>query len=312
VTTTRSFICAVLSCVCLPIGAALQVPSESAVRFLTMGADVTDYGPFFSPDGRSVVFSRRTDGSTTAQLFTVPSSGGQATKLIKSAIGVSATRANWSSRHNLIAFTGVVPGNKNTIWLVNADGTEPRQLNATGVSDQVYYPSWYPDGSHLAVVDAREGVIKKVNRDALTAVTLTDPKEVLTGMPSVSPDGKWIAFAGQKNVGQQYDQTKNSIWLLGENGRVRPLEPSLAQGRTPSWSPDGEWLAFESNRGSADPSLYAAFIIARDGTGLRQITPYDLNANHPVWSPDGRRLAFSARHTNGSALTGIGIAYVPR
>jgi Tol biopolymer transport system component len=258
------------------------------------------------------VFSRSTDGSTTAQLFTVPSSGGQATHLIKSAIAVSATRANWSSRHNLIAFTGVVPGNKNTIWLVNADGTAPRQLNVTGVSDQVYYPSWYPDGSHLAVLDGRERVIKKVNRDALTAVTLTDPKEVFTGMPSVSPDGKWIAFAGQKNVGQQYDQTKNSIWLLGEDRRVRPLEPSLAQGRTPSWSPDGEWLTFESNRGSADPSLYAAFVIARDGTGLRQITPYDLNANHPVWSPDGRRLAFSARHAKGSTRTGIAIADVPR
>ena len=311
-TTTRSFICAVLTCACLPIGAALQVPSDSAVRFLTMGADVTDYGPFFSPDGRSVVFSRRTDGSTTAQLFTVPASGGQATDLIKSAIAVSATRANWSSRHNLIAFTGVAPGNKATIWLVNADGTAPRQLNVTGVSDQVYYPSWYPGGSHLAVLDGPEHVIKKVNRDALTAVTLTDPKEVLTGMPSVSPDGKWIAFAGQKNVGQQYDQTKNSIWLLGEDRRVRRLERTLAQGRTPSWSPDGEWLAFESNRGSADPSLYAAFIIGRDGTGLRQITPYDLNANHPVWSPDGQRLAFSARHTKGSTRTGIAIADVPR
>jgi site-specific recombinase XerC len=30
-------------------------------------------------------------------------------------------------------------------------------------------------------------VIKTVNRDALTAVTLTDPKDVFTGMPSVSP-----------------------------------------------------------------------------------------------------------------------------
>src|SRR4026207_1159002 len=103
VTTTRSFIGAVLSCACLSIGAARQVPSESAVRFLTMGADVNDYGPFFSPDGRAVVFRRCTDSSTTAQLFTVPSSGGQATSLIKSPIAVSATRANWSSRHNLIA-----------------------------------------------------------------------------------------------------------------------------------------------------------------------------------------------------------------
>ena len=154
-------------------------------------------------------------------------------------------------------------------------------------------------------------MIKKVDRDALTAVTLTDPRVVFTGMPSVSPDGKWIAFAGQKNVGQRYDETKNSIWLLTEERNVRPLEPSQAQGRTPSWSPDGEWLAFESNRGSADPSLYAAFIIARDGTRLHRTTPYDLNANHPSWSPDGRRLVFSARHTKGSNRTGIAIVDLP-
>src|ERR1700722_18726217 len=30
---------------------------------------------------------------------------------------------------------------------------------------------------------------------------MTDPARVYTGMPSVSPDGKWIAFAGQQNRG---------------------------------------------------------------------------------------------------------------
>ena len=311
--TSRFLISAVLSTAWLPILAAPQVSSEMAIRFLTTDLAVIDNGPFFSPDGLSVLFSRRVDGSTTTKLFTVPASGGQTTELIGSEMAVSATRAKWSTRNNLIAFTGVSPDGKHTIWLVNADGTAPRQLNVMGVSDEVYYPSWYPDGSHLAVLDAGERVIKKVNREALTAITLTDPQEVFTGMPSVSPDGKWIAFAGQKNLGQRYDRTKNSIWLLDEDRRVQPLEPSSqAQGRTPAWSPDGEWLAFESNRGSADPSLYAAFIVARDGTRLRQITPYDLNANHPVWSPDGQRLAFSARHTKGSNRTGIAIVDLPR
>ena len=277
-----------------------------------MDASVIDYGPCFSPDGLSVLFSRRAEGSTASHLFTVPSKGGQAINLVKSGTAVSATRASWSPRNNLIAFTGISPDDKYTTWLVNPDGTSPRQLNVAGVSDRVYYPSWYPDGVGLAVLDAGERVIKKVNRETLTAVTLTDPKEVFTGMPSVSPDGKWIAFAGQKNVGQRYDETKNSIWLLSEDRHVRPLEPSQPQGRTPSWSPDGNWLAFESNRGSDDPLLYAAFIIARDGTGLRQITSYDLNANHPVWAPDGRRLVFSARHTKGSNRTGIAIVDLPR
>jgi Tol biopolymer transport system component len=49
------------------------------------------------------------------------------------------------------------------------------------------------------------------------------------------------------------------------------------------------------------------FVINRDGTGLRQITPHEINANHPAFSPDGTRLVFSARRTKGSDVTGIAV-----
>jgi Tol biopolymer transport system component len=198
------------------------------------------------------------------------------------------------------------------VWLINADGTQPRQLASAGLSERVLYPSWYPDGKALAVVDAEEQVIKRIDRERLTAVPVTDRKQVLTGMPSVSPDGRWIAFAGQRNFGQVYDQTKNSIWIVGDTGALRTVEPVPGQGRTPAWSPDGQSLAFESNRGSSSNQLYAVFTVNRDGTGLRQITPYDLNANHPAWSPDAGHLVFSARHTKDSDNTGIAIVDITR
>jgi Tol biopolymer transport system component len=134
---------------------------------------------------------------------------------------------------------------------------------------------------------------------------VTDHNQVLTGKPSVSPDGKWIAFAGQSNIGQAYDQTKNFIWVVSDKGALRTLEAVPRQGRTPAWSPDGQSLAFESNRGSSSKEMYAVFTINRNGAGLRQITPHELNANHPLWSPDGERLVFSARHTKDSDKTGI-------
>jgi Tol biopolymer transport system component len=192
---------------------------------------------------------------------------------------------------------------------MNPDGTSARQLASAGLSDSVFYPSWYPDGEHLAVMDARDLVIKRINQKQGAAVTVTDRDKVLTGMPSVSPDGKWLAFAGQKNAGQPYDQRKNSIWLLGNDGTLRTVERASGQGRAPNWSPDGHWLAFESNRGSAS-GLYAAFFINSDGTGLRQVTDYELNANHPVWSPDGARLVFSGRHRRGQHATGLAIVEV--
>jgi Tol biopolymer transport system component len=32
----------------------------------------------------------------------------------------------------------------------------------------------------------------------------------------------------------------------------------------------------------------AVFVIRRDGNGLRQLTPYELNAIYPRWSPGDR------------------------
>jgi Tol biopolymer transport system component len=63
------------------------------------------------------------------------------------------------------------------------------------------HPSWYPDGERIAVKDAATYSIKRIDLPKGLVTTMTDPARVYAGMPSVSPDGKWIAFAGQQNRG---------------------------------------------------------------------------------------------------------------
>lgn len=278
--------------------------ANPTVRFLTTGSQ--DYWPCFSPDGTRILFSRRLEGTGTWELFVVPVAAGDPQKLTRSPLPVSATRANWSWRNNLIAFTGTTANGENSVWLINPDGSSPRRLDLRGTSDQVFYPSWFPDGNQIAAMDGQELVIKRIDLGKGTAVTVSDHRQVLTGMPSVSPDGKSIAFAGQKNAGQRYDQTKNSIWLVDDAGALHAVESGAAQGRAPTWSPDGNRLAFESDRGSLD-GQYAIYFINGDGTGLIQVTDRSLGANHPVWSPDGRQLAFSARDPMHRAAIGIAI-----
>jgi WD40-like Beta Propeller Repeat len=55
-----------------------SIPSEARAHFLTMDPNATDYWPCFSPDGKTVLFSRTRDGGKTWELFVVPSSGGEA------------------------------------------------------------------------------------------------------------------------------------------------------------------------------------------------------------------------------------------
>lgn len=278
-------------------------------HFLTSVTHGRDYWPCFSPDGLTVLFSRTSDGHSW-KFFRVPVSGAAAEELVRPPLSVAATRASWSPTSNSIAFTGISTPDAAAIWLINGDGKGAHALTVSGLSDQSFYPSWYPDGKQLVVMDGRNLVIKRFTLGGGVAVALTDHSKVLAGRPSVSPDGRWIAFAGQKNNGQAYDQEENVIWLISDAGALTTLEAQPTQGRSPTWSPDSTRVAFESDRGSAD-GHYAIFVINRDGTGLTQITDYDLNATHPAWSADGRRMVVDAQDPRTGSTFGVAIIDLP-
>jgi Tol biopolymer transport system component len=307
-----SLLCLLLSVVCglgVPVEASDRGPvlATPAVRFLTGG--VNDLWPCFSPDGTRILFSREV--GDTWELYLVPAAGGAAVKFAATALPVAATRANWSRRSSVIAFTGTSAHGKSKVWRIDPEGSSAHELELAGLSDKVFYPSWYPDGEQIAVMDAASYTIKRVDLPKGGITTLTDPARVYTGMPSVSPDGQWIVFAGQQNRRQPYDQTKNLIWLVGGSGEPRMVESKENQGRAPTWSPSGERILFESNRASS-AGRYAIFVINRDGTGITQLTDPALNADHPVWSPDGAHVAFSADDaTQLGAGRSIGIIDFP-
>lgn len=267
-----------------------------------------DYWPAFSPDGKSVLFSRTPKPGAKWELFIVPVTGGEAHQLFDSPIPVSATRASWSPSGQ-IAFTGGTIDEKQQLWLIDSVGAEPKHVQIQGLSNYVFYPSWYSDGQQLVVIDGGNRVLQKVDLKHNRAVALTDPAKFMVGMPSVSPNGEYVAFAGQENRGGNYDQTKNSICII-EDGTSRTVETDPKQGRTPNWSPDGRWIAFESNRGSPDGRSYAIFIMEKDGSNLKRLTPYSWFANHPVWSPDGTKMVFSAIHPERRQVSGIAIINV--
>lgn len=260
-----------------------------------------DYWPCFSPDGKRVLFSRSVDAGKTWSLYTVPAAGGKASQFVR--LPVSATRASWSI-HGEIAFNGDA-GNASQLWVAGSDGQDVHAIATPGVTVPSY-PSWYPDGKRITLSDAVSNIIYRTALDTGSPVPFTHQDQVLAGMSSVSPDGDWIAFAGQKNSGQVYNQNDNQIWLANGAGEARPVDSG--PGRTPSWSPDGKRIVFESDRGSPN-GFYAIFIINRNGGGLTQVTDYEMNAGHPIFSPDGKHIVFAVG--TPQANSGIDVADLP-
>ena len=323
------------------VAATAAVADARPFHFITRTAGDVDYWPRFSPDGKTVLFSRCVissgcGGATTTgvwELWTVPERGGKAKSFIAIS-GVSATRSNWlwSNVPTLltpIAFTGVLSGGGGQLWLSDAAGAAPFAVDtpddvATG------YPSWVPDGSAVTVNGQPKsstapfislvGVPSGAKLDQLTSIDT-----IWTGESAVSRDGTQMAFAGQLPfTGNQYSDLNNQVWIQSLDLTVVPgsdmfdlnlHQLDALQGRTPDWSPNDRFLIFESTRGCLNGN-YAIFMEPSDGGSALQVTDCGLDANHGVWSPDGRHFAFSGvfggKNPKCSAgCRGIAIAPVP-
>ena len=285
---------------------ALQ-PLEWIVREANGGHE----WPGVTPDGEGITYSRTLDGQTF-QLLITRRDGRQTRPFVTTPPAPSLTRGSWSGPHRRIAFTGSGPRDAGTaIYVADAAGGNVRRIRTQGVTDRVMYPSWMPDGRSVVAVDygaAGGSTLVRIDIESGMSSPLTRPAEFLAGMPAVSPDGQRIAFAGQRNLGQTYDQLLNQIWVLPVGGK--PYEISAGQGRHPAWSPDGRWLAFTSTRGDG-AGRAAVFVVDVNGRNLTQLTDHSTHVGHPVWSPDGTWLVVSARAPVDGPAFGIARIGVP-
>jgi Tol biopolymer transport system component len=187
------------------------------------------------------------------------------------------------------------------VLTMKADGSDPRQLTTTAPGGESADPAWAREGNRIYFESDRAGNphLFSINSNGHDVKQLTSGNG-LEFTPSPSPDGKLIAFDGTTP-----DGTVQGIFLTDKHGgssysgfRQLTLSPAIATGgfdTSPNFSPDGTKVAFQR---LLSDSMAAVFVVGVDGSGLKQLTPYSMNAEYPRWSPDGTRLVFSSNPDN--------------
>jgi hypothetical protein len=115
--------------------------------------------------------------------------------------------------------------------------------------------------------------------------------------PSLSPDGKSVAFTGFVE-----GASENHIYIVNTDGsglRVMTLK-GFNHGH-PSWSPDGKYLVVMSRK--TEETNYHLYIINVESREASQLTSGPYMDRFPDWSPDGNQIAFHSNRADSNPET---------
>jgi len=266
-----------------------------------------NFAPAWSPDGKRIAYTSVVGG--TPQIWTMDANGGHPEQLTSPGANLNPA---WSPDGAKLAFASARTG-RLEIWVMETDGSNQIQLTDTpavpaskriaqsvameirrfgidmaaagGISNN--FPTWSPDGRHLAFCSTRSGSYSVWTMDAeghhLAQITGRYGDDYPDSQsPAWSPDGASIAFsAGDASKGT------GNIWVINADGtnptRLTNFPPEV-KSYAPAWSADGEQIIFSTVRAG-----YAAiFVIDADGqNGKTLISGVDVAPGRISWQPMG-------------------------
>ena len=197
---------------------------------------------------------------------------------------------DWSPNGHQLLFR-TRDNEKNTIWTINIDGSNPQR--ALEDNRGIMSPRWSPEGDSIFYIRGGHlgAELWSVQISPDTGLPAKPPSLVLSDHHgpffSLSRDGKKLAFPKV--------QTYINFWILdlasSEDSTPKDIQ-SLTTGTSlntaPSISPDGTQIVFRRAVGGQE-DLY---VMPIEGGTPTQITLTKSGIRSPAWSPDGQQIAY--------------------
>jgi eukaryotic-like serine/threonine-protein kinase len=233
-------------------------------------------------------------GSPTSRLWRLPVSGNAEAEQLVLTGGVEFGPAI-APVGDRLAFTRI--NTSVNIWSfpVLGPGTvgPAKQIFVSARSSYLRPHAFSADGTKIAFESDRSGAygIWTANADGSDPTLLYGRKELISGSPAWSSDGRFVAFDTRSGKHTQ-------IFVIAANGGpVRELTSDLFDSMLPSWSRDGKWIYFDSNRNGGRLEIFRC---APEGGEPVQVTHGGGWDAHE--SPDGAWLYFTRSRSANTPL----------
>ncbi|MCC6259408.1 MAG: serine/threonine-protein kinase [Anaerolineales bacterium] len=229
--------------------------------------DASNYYPIFTPDGASLLFASNRNGAF--DLYLLQFSAKQLIQLTQNVGNVISP--DYSPDGRQIVFANKVGEEKTAIWMVNADGLNPRLVYA-GV-DEIVAVAWSPNGEKIAYAMSigvpQEYEIFIMDTNGKNHARVSEGLQGIGGSIDWAPDGRnLLIYAGPYN--------DKDIFKLDINTLAVTQLTDGGNNAGGAYSPDGKYIVFNSLRNDDQADLY---IMRADGTNQVQLT----NNPEPDW-----------------------------